>query len=213
MTMTAAKRPLRTLAIGLAALTALQVATACEITRTPWGTRLTGCQLKELFNGRYDLSIDTRTDGLERVLKLPNLVVTDVDGSAAATPGRSVDVLAELRNEGIGNAGAFETVVVATVHDPLQAGSLASMSSLGPVSVAGLPAGGSATTVVGRVLLPNRKQDWDVCMAAVADAPAAGRPPSGAVLESNETDNQRNDCCRVYGPNPDTVHGPPACQQ
>jgi hypothetical protein len=210
ITMNANARRIAATAAALAALAAAQAAGACEFTRTPWGVLATDCRLKDLYEGRYDLTIDRRPVD---PWPLPNLVVTDVDGFVI---DKGVDVSVELRNTGKRNAGPFDVTVVAGVTDPLNGGvGAVPPTPLGPVSVAGLASGASASKYAGRIFLPNRAQDWDVCAIATVDPPGAGAP-AGRVWESNESDNgwpppPSDGCCRVYGPKPD-VNGPPACR-
>jgi hypothetical protein len=198
------QRTIALLLAGLAASTIVHAAQVCQFTRNQWGLLISNCKLNELSGGRYDFVLDHATPPPPQ---FPNLRVTKI---GAFLQGVNVALRADVENNGGRNAGAFEVVLTASVNDPLQNGVGVSMTTLPPSTVPSLAIGAGATVFPGAITLPNRNQDWDVCTAAVVDPPATGRPPSGAVLESNETDNQTNACCRVYGPNPDLT-GPPAC--
>lgn len=201
-----AMRIVLTMISAIAALLTVQSAYACEITRTPWGLRLTNCKLSEFYKGRYELAMDVQVAGPR--LQLPNLHVTDVDTFVS---GNGVDMEVEVENNGaLNNALAFDVTVVGTVQNPLNAGQNAGMTAFPPVSVPGLAIGATAARYVGTIILPNRTQDWDVCAVAIADPPPSAGPTFGRVLESNESDNMLTACCRVFGPNPD-VSGPPPC--
>jgi hypothetical protein len=183
-----------------------QSAYACEITRTPWGLRLINCKLSDFYKGRYEVAMDIYVS-TPRLL-LPNLHVTDID---TLVTGGNVDITFDVENSGgLNDALAFDVTVVGTVQNPLNAGLNVSTTPFPPVTVSALAIGASATRYAGTISLPNRNQDWDVCAIAIADPPATGGPAFGRVLESNESDNMLNACCRVFGPNPD-VNGPPAC--
>ena len=179
-------------------------ADACEFTPNPWGLQITDCQLSD-FDGRYDVTLD-RSVGPPPHPR-PNLRPTDVD---ATVVGSSVNLSAELVNDGArAVTRAFEVVVVASTHDALQKGISVGMTMLPPATLQGLGIGAGAKVGIGTIVLPNRKQDWDVCSVAIVDPPLAGST-LGSLLESNESDNQIERCCRVFGPNPD-LNGPPAC--
>lgn len=189
----------------VAATAFVQQAGACEITRTPWGPRLTGCKLSALYQGRYDLSVDTTP--VSPVLRLPNLRPTDVDVGFVNRVG---EVTVELQNNGTGNVGQFEVAGMAGVTDPLNNGlGVGSVLTFPPLVVPGLASGAGTVKYIGSVEVPNRTQDWDVCTMVVVDPPTSTRA-SGSVFETNEGDNQWSGCCRIYGPNPDLT-GPPAC--
>jgi hypothetical protein len=192
--------------VGLVALLGLQAAQACEITRTAWGLRLTDCRLDEMYKGRYEVSIDRHPDWTVGPLKLPNLHPADIN---EVVVGASVNLSADIENTGRWNAPAFEVAVIGTVTDPLNGGAAVSTTPFPPIAIPSLAVGATVTGSAGAVSLPNRNQDWDVCTVVVVDPPTKARA-SGNVLESNEADNQRDGCCRVYGPNPD-LNGPPAC--
>jgi hypothetical protein len=191
--------PLAVIAVALLAVLPA-AASACEFTQTPWGLRVSNCKLSELSGGRYDLSLDTSVDPPR--LPLPNLRVNDVD---AGVVGSNVSIAVEVQNNGQRNAGRFDVTAVVDVQDPLIANGNRSvgMTMLPPVSVPGL-AIGTAVVYPGQVVVPNRTQDWDVCTVAVADAPPTGGGSLGRLLELNESDNQWQGCCRVYGLKPDT---------
>jgi len=190
---------------GLAALSAVQPAEACELTKTQWGLRAVNCLLGDFYKGRFDLAVELNPS--RPVLRLPNLHVTDIDTSVRAN---NVDMQFDVENNGNGNAVPFEVTLVGSVHNPLSGGANVSMMAFPPVTVPALAAGATATRFAGTLVLPNRSQDWDVCGIAIADPPLTNGPAFGSVFESNESDNMRNDCCRVFGPNPD-VTGPPPC--
>jgi hypothetical protein len=198
-----------TAAMILAALAAASApaAQACQITRTNWGLRLIDCNLSD-FLKNYDVELSVIPPNPP--LRMPNLQVSDIDGTLF---GSTVQLDVEVENSGTwNNTRAFDVAVIASVHDPLARPGSASVSSgpLPPVSIMGLAAGATTARIVGNVNVPNRKQDWDVCAVAVVDPPAVGGSAWGNVFESNETDNTRNRCCRVYGPTPD-VSGPGPC--
>lgn len=185
---------------------AVQAAYACEISKTPWGLRITGCKLSYFFK-KYDFAVEVAPN--RPMLRLPNLGVADIDGRVNGTV---VDMDTEVENNGTVNAIAtFEITAIASVHNPLTPGAQAvSSSGLGPVQAPGLAAGATRAHWLGQVTLPNRTQDWDVCATVIVDPPVVGGPQTGSIWESNETDNVRDRCCRVYGPKPD-LNGPRAC--
>ena len=199
----------------LLTLTATQTASACQISRTPWGLQASDCKLADFYGDRFGLTLDRNSmPGLS--VRLANLAITDVDSTVI---DKAVDVSFEVHNHGYGNAASFEVVLLPTVTDPLNGGQAASPPvPLAPVWVSGLAAGASVAKYAGRVFLPNRSQDWDVCTLAVVDPPPM--PPGsawGRVVESDESDNTwpvppEGGCCRVYGPNPDVKNGPAACR-
>jgi hypothetical protein len=191
---------------GIATTAPLQAAAACEFTRTPWGLRISNCKLADFYGSRYDLKLDV--DRRPPVLTLPNLVPTDVD---AGVNGVGVNLAVEVQNLGDRGAVASEVVAMAGVNDPLNNGSSVGVTALGPYPVPALAIGSGVVVSMGRIFLPNRNQDWDVCTLAIVDPPTAGGSALGRIFESNESDNQWQGCCRVYGPKPD-LNGPPACQ-
>jgi hypothetical protein len=196
--------------VGITALAALFAALpthACDIVRTPFGLRITNCNLSELYKGRYDQALEfiPNRNGLQ--LRFPNLVPTDLDTFVINT---GVNVGVDVENDGNGNALTFEVALVGTVHDPLNNGAAYSTTPLPPQTISGLAAGAGIAVGTGTLFLPNRNQDWDVCLMATIDPPPAGGQAWGRVYESNEADNLRTGCCRVYGPTPDMT-GPPAC--
>jgi hypothetical protein len=199
------QRTMALLLAGLAASTMVQAVQVCEFKRNQWGLQISNCKLNELYGGRYDLELADPT--VHVPLQFPNLHVTKIGEFVIGT---NVNLRADVENNGMRNAGAFEVTLMASVHDPLQKGVRVGMTALPPTQVPFLAIGAGATVHPGSITLPNSKQDWDVCTVAVVDPPATGRPASGAVLESNEADNQTSSCCRVYGPNPD-FNGPPVC--
>jgi hypothetical protein len=199
------QRTMALLLAGLAASTMVQAVQVCEFKRNQWGLQISNCKLNDMYGGRYDFVL---ADPLVHVpVPLPNLHVTKIGEFVV---GGNVDLRADVENNGMSNAGAFEVTLMASVHDPLQKGIGVGMTPMLPAQVPFLAIGAGATVYPGSITLPNRKQDWDVCTVVVVDPPPMGRPASGAVLESNEADNQTSSCCRVYGPNPD-LNGPPAC--
>jgi hypothetical protein len=181
-------------------------AQACQITRTNWGLRLIDCNLSDFFKN-YDVELSAIPPNPP--LRMPNLQVSDIDGTLLG--GTIVQIDVEVENSGtLNNTRAFDVAVVASVTNPLNGGASVSSTALPPVSIMGLALGATTAVIVGNVSVPNRKQDWDVCALAVVDPPAMGGSAWGNVFESNETDNTRNRCCRVYGPTPN-VNGPRAC--
>lgn len=181
-------------------------AQACQITRTNWGLRLIDCNLSDFFKN-YDVELSAIPPNPP--LRMPNLQVSDIDGTLLG--GTIVQIDVEVENSGtLNNTRAFDVAVVASVTNPLNGGASVSSTALPPVSIMGLALGATTAVVVGNVSVPNRKQDWDVCALAVVDPPAMGGSAWGNVFESNETDNTRNRCCRVYGPTPNG-NGPRAC--
>ena len=185
----------RLMAAMLAGLTAWLPAQACEITRTPWGLRVSNCALRELYRVPYDAMLDVAVN--RPMLNLPNLVVTDVD--ARTFGGVEAEISVDMLNNGTRNAGSFDVIVTATVNNPLKAGVQVSMTPLGPASIGGLAVGAMASQYMGLVVLPNRTQDWDVCSIAIVDPTVAGGPAWGRVIESNESDNQWSAACtRVF---------------
>jgi hypothetical protein len=191
-----------------AACTALP-ALACTLQSTPLGPRMTDCNLRAFSDGQYDLDISTVIDTRPRLL--PNLVPQDL---GFFVNGNLVDVDLTVRNTAsIANAGAFDLGPLLWLANPLAGGAtVPGTPAYGPVVRANpLPRASSRGYRLRTVTLPNRMQDWDVCVAVTVDPPPSGGPAQGKVPESNEDDNVLQRCCRVYGPNPD-VTGPPACQ-
>lgn len=193
--------------IGFAALCGgMQPALAapCEFTRTSWGLRLTNCKLNELFYGRYELSLDRIPDAVVR--PWPNLRPSHISDTLL---GGSVNIVVDVENVGAAAAGAFEVAVIGTVTDPLNGGVGVNMTAFPPIVIQSLPVGATVTRSAGSVPLPNRDQDWDVCTVAIVDPPTS-TSSLGKLLETDETDNRRERCCRAYGPKPD-FSGPPSC--
>jgi hypothetical protein len=169
-------------------------AQACEVTRTPWGLRVSNCALKDLYRIPYDAVLDVAVN--PPILHLPNLVVTDVD--ARTFGGVEAEITVDMLNNGTRNAGGFDVIVLTTVHN-IAGGAQVSMTPLGPASIAGLAVGAIASQYMGVVVLPNRTQDWDVCSIAIVDPAVNGPPPWGRVFESNESDNEWSAACtRVF---------------
>jgi len=166
--------------------------------------RLIGCQLRDIFKGRYDLVLDRAAEPIR--LRLANLHPTDIDTTIV---GSSANISVDLENNGVANAPAFEVAVITSVTDPLNNGAGVGMTAFAPIAVASLATGAGISRGAGAINLPNRAQDWDVCTIAIVDPPTSTRA-AGSVFESNEGDNERAGCCRVYGPNPD-FNGPAAC--
>lgn len=194
---------------GLAVVTAcltFSASAACTITRTQWGPQIIGCNLAELTKGKFEGQIDRIPP--RPVLSMPNLRVDDID---YWINGGGVEISIDLGNHGTGPAAAFDSLVIATVHNPLMAGAQHGPVQVLPVqSVPSLVAGGRAARSMGWLGLPSRSQDWDICVVARVDPPSAGAP-RGGVWEGDENDNERSECCRVYGPFPD-LSGPGACR-
>jgi hypothetical protein len=189
------------------ALLGLAPAAACEITRTPWGLRAIDCNLSDFFPRQLEgaIALDPAPYGIR--LRLPNLAVTDLDNRLRTE--LELDVEAEVTNLGEAVAPSSQLAAVATVHDPLNKGAEVARYSLGPVAVSSLAVGAGVSRYIGTIAVPNRSQDWDVCSIATADPPVTGGAAYGKVIERDETDNLRTDCCRVFGPNPGG--GPPSC--
>jgi hypothetical protein len=186
---------------GIATLLAATPAEACEFKRTPWGLQVLRCSLAELYKGKFDLAVEVNPRPPLQ-LNLPNLVATDIDTFVIGT---SVNIEVDIENRGIRAAPIFEVAAVATVQDPLNNGSIVSMTPLPSRTVQGLGVGAGTDVPVGTVFLPNGTQDWDVCTLAIVDPPPSGTQNWwGRVLEADEGDNGRTHCCRVYGPKPDT---------
>jgi hypothetical protein len=182
-----------TMLCGAATLVGTQ-ASACEVVRTPWGMRYSGCQLRELYHGRFDLLLE-KQDPPYRI-GLPNLRITDIDADPSG--GISINMDVEFENNGNRNvARAFDLTLMVTVHDPLMKGVAVSMTPLPVVQVPGLNMGASATAYPGAIALPNRAQDWDVCSIGVIDAPPPNSP-SGVVWELDENDNVKDSCTRIF---------------
>lgn len=203
-------QPFTTTLRGLAALSALAAlpAWACTVQSTPQGPRITDCNLSAFSEGRFDVDLSNRPpDPRRRVL--PNLVPQALSFFVSGT---LVDVELTVRNTaGIANAAGFEMGTVWWTVDPLTGRSkLAPHQAYHPVQVPSLPRSTSRRYPVRQLMLPNRNQDWDLCVSAVVDPMPSGGPAQGRVPESNEDDNLLEQCCRVYGPNPDTS-GPPPC--
>jgi hypothetical protein len=186
-----ASRFIPTLAIALSAVATVPSATACEITSTPWGVRITKCSLGDLYQGRYDLMLD-QAPVMPR-LKLPNL---RADGVAAGLIDRTAVLSVELVNDGRAGAGQFEATVVSSINDPANGGVTIGTVTQNPIVVSSLSAGTRVTKAPGHVDLPDRRQAWEICTVVVADPPPGGRP-FGSVLEGNESDNQWSGCCTV----------------
>jgi hypothetical protein len=192
-----------TLVAGLTAVATLLAPMpthACEFIRTPWGLQVLRCSLAELFKGKYDLAVELNPRP-ELQLNLPNLVPIDIDTVAV---GSSVNIEVDIENRGIRAAPIFEVAAVGTVHDPLNNGTSVSTTPLPPRMVQGLAVGGGTDVPMGSVYVPNGNQDWDVCTMTIVDPPPMAGQAWGRVLESDESDNVRTHCCRVYGPKPDT---------
>jgi hypothetical protein len=188
----------RSIAVTMSCLAAALVcsqASACEIVRTPWGMRYSGCQLRELYHGRFDLLLE-KQDPPYRV-GLPNLRIADID--ANPTGGISVNMEVEFENNGNRNASrAFDITLTVSVNDPLNKGaSIGAPTALPAVQVPGLNIGASATAYPGAIALPNRTQDWDVCSIGVIDAPPPNSP-AGVIWELDETDNVKESCTRIF---------------
>lgn len=203
-------RPPRARAALSAALLACAAlpALACTLQSTPLGPRLADCNLGQFSDGQYDVDISTTPDTRRRLL--PNLVIQDMNIDVSGT---TVQVLVTVRNTaGIANAGAFDIGPLVWLANPLAGGATVSGTlGYGPVLKANpLPRASSRQYAVRSLVLPNRHQDWDLCVAVVVDPVPSGGPAQGKVPESNEDDNILQRCCRVYGPNPD-ASGPPAC--
>jgi hypothetical protein len=164
---------------------------ACEFTKTPWGLRVTGCNLGTMYQGRYELMLDQSPD--KPRLKLPNLRATNVD---AGLIDREAVLSVDLVNDGMANAGQFEVAVVSSINDPLDGGATVGMVVQAPSVVSTLAFGAGRLIAPGHVTLPNRYQGWDICTMVVVDPPAGTRT-LGSVLESNESDNPYSECCHV----------------
>jgi len=178
---------------SLLSLAVAPAAQACEFKRTPWGLQVTNCKLGDLYPGRYSAVLEVAP--FRPIVNLPNLVVTDVD--ARTFGGIEAEVTVDMTNNGIRNGGAFDVVVTTTVNDATT-GAQVSMTPFGPVSIASLAVGAIASKYMGLAVLPNRTQDWDVCSVAIVDPVANGGQAWGSVWESNESDNQRSACTRVF---------------
>lgn len=189
----------------LAAATAAAITTpaaeaACQITKTPWGLQVTDCNLSEFYKNRYDVPLDIRPN--RPILRMPNLTASDVDGTLVGS--NAVTISVEIENTGTLNvSSAFEVSVLGSVSSPT-GGVGIPFIPFPPISIPGLPAGSTAARTVGTVALPNRTQDWDVCAIATVDPALMGGPAWGNIFETNELDNTKDRCCRVYGPKPDT---------
>lgn len=179
---------------------------ACTITPTLLGPRITGCNLAEITKLRFEGTIDREPDPLR--FRLPNLRIDDVD---VGVNGGGVFLQIDILNDGNAAAGLFDAVMLVSVHNPLAGGAMVGAQQVQPVqTVQALGAGQRARASMGWLGLPNRDQDWDVCTVALVDPLWGGGPRFGRVYEGNEGDNQRSDCCRVYGPKPDQT-GPRQC--
>ncbi len=186
-----------TMLCGAAATLASSQALACQIVKTPWGMRYSGCQLRELYPGRFDMLLEKWDPPY--VIALPNLLINDIDAVPVAG-GVSVNMSAEFENNGNRNVTrAFDITLLVSVHDPLNKGAIVGQPMpLQPVQVPALSTGASASAFFGAVTLPNRVQDWEVCSIGVIDAP----PPNGAggvIFEANEGDNRKDSCTRIFG--------------
>lgn len=209
--MNAARITVGSIAIAsIAALLPIETADACEVSRSKWGMVISDCNLSEFLKG-YDVPIKISPELCR--LNLPNLRVDDIEYTYYGPfTGDAVEVRVEAENVGCADSRAFEIAAVSFVTDPLNGGQSVNSQTFAPVSVPGLAVGSSSLHYAGTISLPNRTQDWDICTMATVDPPLSGGPASGNVGESNEADNTTgpNECCRFYGPNPDTT-GPRAC--
>lgn len=195
------EEPMKTRSIALAVLCGAALASshaaACRIEKTPWGVRYSGCQLRDLYGGRFDMLLEKWDPPY--TVALPNLLIVDIDAVPVAG-GVNVNMSAEFENNGNRNATrAFEITLVVSVHDPLNKGFIVgSPVPLPAVQVPSLNTGASASAFFGTVALPNRTQDWDVCSIGVIDPPLPNNA-FGALLEANEGDNRRDSCTRIFG--------------
>lgn len=203
-------QPIRILR-GLAALTALAAlpAWACTVQSTPQGPRIADCNLRAFSEGRYDMDLSNRPPD-PRVRVLPNLVP---QGLSFIVNGTYVEVELTVRNTaGIAGAPAFEIGTLWWQVDPLTGkAKVAPHPAYQGLWVQPLPRNTSRRYPVRQLALPNRNQDWDLCVSAVVDPVPSGGPAQGRVPESNEDDNLFEQCCRVYGTNNPDTSGPPSC--
>lgn len=170
------------------------------------------CSLAELFENEFDL--DIRFDATQPTLlpsPLPNLHISKFRYSLEGT---QLKLSAEIHNVGQVDAQAFS--LVALVNVMTIQGRIGSAHTFSRFLKTGLTANSYRTEVLGTISLPDADgdqrldQDYDIVVIGYIDPPPSDAgPSSGVVWESDETDNDRTETCRVYGPEPDfTV---PAC--
>jgi hypothetical protein len=117
--------------------------------------------------------------------------------------GTSITIEADIENLGTGSVAASVLTVDGTFGNPLT-GMQQGSSMQFTVNVPALNASSSQRVSVGIVNVPNTTQDWDLILLGITDPPTPAQPVRGAILESDETNNSKNNACRWFGPTPDT---------
>ena len=184
-------------AIALSALASAIDASAapCQVTKNKWGQWVGDCKLSDFFPEiNYTIVASSRPT---ISFRMPNLSIDDVDYWVSGT---SVDVGFTIENDGVAQSAATTVAGVITVT---QAGNTVITQPFS-LAIPAIPAGASASNTTN-VSLPNRTYDYDFVVMATVDPPTSAQT-SGAVRESDETDNDKvTRMCRVYSlKNPET---------
>lgn len=194
------RHSLKAMAIAAAAMLGMASSQACTIQSSPWGPIVgSKCNLGQFTFGEFDLDMSANPN--PHPFGLANLVVPNAH---LRVNGPVVEVSLTVQNASSQrSARPFDAVIVGTVHQPATGAQTGLAQTLTARGLGPLTPGAARRYYIGLLSLPNRDQDWDVCVQAQADPPTA-TAPSGQVIESNESDNGYRECCRAYGPKPDT---------
>jgi hypothetical protein len=184
-------------ALGLAGLLGPAPATAaaaCTMTATPWGPRLTGCNLKDFFP---DFELDVSRDPTPATRPLANLRIPNASFFA-----QRLDVELQVQVQNTSPIWAAAATSIGTIVTAQEVGG--TQRSLGwPLPArTSMPALQRASTRWQRIAtltLPDRKNSWDICLSSTVDPPTRGSAV-GLVMETDETDNTYGECCRLYPP-------------
>ena len=181
-------------ALALIALAgAAPPAAACQMQPTPWGPRLTGCDLKSFFP---ELQLDISRDPRPTVWPLPNLRIPN---ASFLVQGLTIDLSVQVQNTSPGlSARATNLSTLVTANE---VGTARTLGAPFPflTAVVALPRASTRWQRLGMLTLPDRRRDWDICVSSTIDPPTR-TSAVGLVVESDETDNTYGECCRLYSP-------------
>ena len=178
----------------LAAGLSISTTEACTLWEDKYGLR-GNCRLADLLK-EYELVVQFTQPPIQ--IQLPNL---RLDKIKFETVGQQVDLFVDVENAGPRDARDYDVITMVSVIDPQNPSQLVGSQSFSARFPA-LIAGDEHRGYLGTISLPNRNQDYDLSVTAMADPPTQALP-GGEIWESNEQDNSKMEVCRVYGPDPD----------
>lgn len=161
------------------------------------------CNLADLLKNEFSAVYAGEFNEVIVALKLPDLNIINL----SITPYWSqVEVSAEIENQGLGDARAFDVIGSAqvmvpgtstpiAVEDPMTGNNETTQIRFG--ASAGIPAGQTEHVFVGTFELPDRSQAYDFVVTVVAD-PATAQSPGGSLWEQNEMNNGRMETETIF---------------